>query len=421
MKRGSWCRWSLVLPIIAIGFLPSTTMAEGPPPRNLHLENSHWTAWTPPPVADGAQVYTVRQGDSLWSIAQQLLSDPHLWPQIWEQNQYILDAHWIYPGDPLVISGLSAQLGGSEGVAGPPLDGTGEMVSGISDDPFAEPYEDVQDNDGSLDSVLGNAVGSGDAPVPLGYEADIYCTGYIGSLDEEFAYSIAGSEYDFLTPNLNAKRSTETIGEFGKATVEKYGLGLGDIVYVDGGSADGLGAGELLSAVSPRDKVFHPTTSDLLGRLYAYRGRVRILSVQEETAIGEIVQLCSPIPVGTSLKIFEPEPIPLRRITPIRPVNYPARPEELDGAPIIISAMDNLITGAGLVALGTGYLVVIDNGYAQDVAPGDIYTIYRRGRKGYPPTVIGELGILSVFENASLARILRSRYAIYLGDPLLIK
>lgn len=404
-----------------IGLLSPITEAEGPPPRNLHLENDHWTAWNPPPVPDGAQIYTVQSGDSLWSIAQQFLSDPHLWPQIWEQNQYILDAHWIYPGDPLIVSGLSAQLDGSQGVAGPPLDGAGEAVTGLSDDPFSDPYEDVQDADGSLDSMLGTATGSGDAPVPLGYEADIYCTGYIGSLDEEFAFSIAGSEYDFLTPNLSAKQQTDAIGEFGKANVEKYGLGLGDIVYIDGGRADGLGAGELLSAITPQDKVFHPATSNLLGRLYAYRGRVRVLSVQDETAIGEIVQLCSPIPVGTSLKFFEPEPIPLRRITPIRPPNFPAAPEELEGAPIIISAVDNLITGAGLVALGTGYLVVIDHGYTQDVAPGDIYTVYRRGREGYPPTVIGEIGVLSVFENASLARILRSRYAIYLGDPLVIK
>ena len=26
--------------------------------------------------------------------------NPYLWPQIWDQNRYITDAHWIYPGDP---------------------------------------------------------------------------------------------------------------------------------------------------------------------------------------------------------------------------------------------------------------------------------------------------------------------------------
>ena len=38
-----------------------------------------------------------------------------------------------------------------------------------------------------------------------------------------------------------------------------------------------------------------------------------------------------------------------------------------------------------------------------------------------PPIVLGELGILSVFEATSLARILRSRYAVYIGDPLQLK
>ena len=31
-------------------------------------------------------------------IAGQLFGDPYLWPQLWEANQYILDAHWIYRG-----------------------------------------------------------------------------------------------------------------------------------------------------------------------------------------------------------------------------------------------------------------------------------------------------------------------------------
>ncbi len=63
----------------------------------------------------------------------------------------------------------------------------------------------------------------------------------------------------------------------------------------------------------------------------------------------------------------------------------------------------------------------IDLGDMEDMAPGDIFTIYRRGRRGFPPTVMGELAVLTVFEKAALARILRSRYTVFVGDPLSLK
>ena len=116
-----------------------------------------------------------------------------------------------------------------------------------------------------------------------------------------------------------------------------------------------------------------------------------------------------------ALKIFEPEPVPLRKMTPIRPVNVPVAMEELEDAPTIVVAWDKLLT------LGAGFLVFIDQGKDEDMAPGDIYTIYRRGRRGFPPTVIGELAVLSVFEQTALARILRARYTVFVGDGLSLK
>jgi LysM repeat protein len=379
-----------------------------------HLEGDHWTAWNPPAtVPEGVQVYIVKPGDTFWGIAQEFLGDPHLWPQIWEHNQYVLDAHWIYPGDPLVLAGtaIADAFVEPQDVMAPPMD------QAMIDDEGFPSYED----DDMLDaSSTGIATPEVSAPVPLGHEADIYCTGYVGDKDEDFPFQIVASEYDYLSPQLDAQLARPE-GEYGKADTEKYGLGLGDIVYIEGGRADGLSAGEQLTAVQPQRFLRHPMTNEALGRINLYLGRLRVLSTQEDTAIAEISHLCAPMPVGSLLKYFEPEPVPLRRITPLRPVNYPARAEELESAASIIATIDSQTTGIDLVTLGSGFLVFIDQGAAQDAAPGDIYTIYRRGRRGFPPIVLGELGVLSVFENTSLARILRSRYAIYVGDPLLIK
>jgi hypothetical protein len=253
-------------------------------------------------------------------------------------------------------------------------------------------------------------------PVPMGFESDIYCSGYISNDGEDLPFEIAGSEYEFLNPTLDPQRDSELKGLWGKSDTQKYGLDLGDIVYVNAGRADGLSAGEMLTGIDEGKAIKHPLTNEALGRFYQQLGRIRVLSVQENTAIGEIVFSCLPMPVGTQLKPFEPEPVPLRRMTPMRPVNYPASSEslELTSGAIVHSEY-------GLVTLGPGNLVYIDRGDMHDTTPGDIYTIYRRGRRGMPPIVIGELAVLSVKEKASLARILRSRYAVYVGDALMLK
>ena len=409
--------------VSALLMLPTASSAQsGPPPADLkQAADGHWTAWNPPAPPEGAQVYVIQAGDSLWSIAGQLLGDSYLWPQLWEANTYILDAHWIYPGDPLLVNATRVlDTVPTEGVAQPPL------ADGVTD----VPPGDMGDLEGdAFDALLEGESGPGSgwdpsfadksrsAPEPLGYESDIYCTGYIGEMEEEFPYRIASSEYEFLTPTLDPQQGRSALeGIWGKTDTEKYGLGDGDIVYLEGGRDDGLSPGEILTAIQPdEDRVRHPESGKTLGRYYHYLGRLRVLSVQDDTSIAEVLRTCSPIPVGAGLRIFEPEPIPLRRRTPMRPVNLALDDDTLTDAPMIIASYD------GVVTLGKGYLVYIDHGEAQDVLPGDIFSIYRRGRSGYPPILLGELGVISVRENTALARILESRYSVFLGDVLMIK
>ena len=87
-----------------VAFAGVALEAADTPPAHLKLVDGHWTAWDPPPTPEGAKVHIVVPGDTFWDLAAANLGNPYLWPQIWEKNQYILDAHWIYPGDPLVLS-----------------------------------------------------------------------------------------------------------------------------------------------------------------------------------------------------------------------------------------------------------------------------------------------------------------------------
>src|SRR4029434_297074 len=52
---------------------------------------------------DKFEVRTVVAGDTLSEIAADVLKDGKLWPQIWEQNEHIVNPHWIYPKDKILI------------------------------------------------------------------------------------------------------------------------------------------------------------------------------------------------------------------------------------------------------------------------------------------------------------------------------
>jgi len=378
---------------LVVALVASALVAADQPPTHLKLVGDHWTAWDPPTTfPEGAKIHVVEPGDTLWDLAGKNLGNPYLWPQIWEKNQYVLDAHWIYPGDPLVI-GIEVAAAEEAGAVTADAEGEGAGEGG--------------------DDQMGTAPPGGkkNVPVPLGSESDIYCSGYVGDLEETAGWSIVSSEYDALVPERGRFGVNTQTGIFGAGITLKYKLIVGDIVYLDGGRSAGLAPGMVLEAVESGRVVRHPVNRDVFGRYYATTGRVRVLSVQDTSAIAEVLQSCDGMRVGAQLRAFEPEPVPLARRTPLRPVNDPTT-ADLSAAPVILTSPDDL------VSLGQDHVVFLDRGAQDDLQPGDLFTIYRPNSRGGPPVVIGELAVLSAKPRSAVAKILESRYPVYVGDRL---
>ncbi|MFZ0254220.1 MAG: LysM peptidoglycan-binding domain-containing protein [Gammaproteobacteria bacterium] len=78
--RNRWCRGLVALCLI--GLAPATLRSEPVSVRSSHPE-----------------YYVVQKGDTLWDISALFLTDPWLWPEIWEINPSIANPHLIYPGD----------------------------------------------------------------------------------------------------------------------------------------------------------------------------------------------------------------------------------------------------------------------------------------------------------------------------------
>lgn len=380
------CVVSVLLLLVALPLAAAARQKATRPPKNLHRIGDHWTAYYPPDPATfpaGSRVHTIVRGDTLWDLARTYYGEPYLWPQLWESNTYITDAHWIYPGDPLLIQG---EIRTGDVATAPRANVGQETGAGL-------------DEDGSGGSMTTDLSASG-PPVPIGTEHDVLCWGYLGHPDEPLPNRITSFE------------DTETRLVEG-AQRQEIGGSIDDIIFIEGGASTGLVAGETYLVVRPDAIVEHPATEEPIGRHYDYRGRVRILCVSNGLATGIITQACKEINIGDRLKPMPQVPIPLARETEMANTCTPPNGKKIG---FIVNAKD------ALFSLGIGHLVEINLGTDDALQPGDFVTVFRDNQvQGLPRQVLGEAGILTVEGQTATARIMRMRYEMRIGDRVELK
>jgi hypothetical protein len=244
-------------------------------------------------------------------------------------------------------------------------------------------------------------------PIPIGVEADVYCTGWIEEPETKYPAAIFSAE----------------------RIDSKLGFIEGDIVYIDAGSNQGLAAGQEFWIVRPDRTIYRPgSATDVVGRVLLTPGRARILCAQEESAIAEIVLSCSDVNIGDDLLPFEPIPIPLvRRTAPLSSCD----PQTGKVTGQIVGDYDDW------TPIATSSVVYLDIGEDDGLLPGDFLSVFR------PPAVadtrsfivgtssaltnrgvrimLGEAAILATQKKTSVAIITSMHDTMFVGDHVEMK
>src|SRR5437660_643947 len=146
------------------------------PPRDLHRAGDHWTAYNPPDPSTypaGAKTYAIKRGDTLWGLAQAQLGNAYLWPQLWESNTWITDAHGIYPGDVLLIEGEA--IAAAQNTAGTTSTATTTATTPTTQAETTAASQGLETVGGivTADVTKADPIGGTASPIALGTEADL--------------------------------------------------------------------------------------------------------------------------------------------------------------------------------------------------------------------------------------------------------
>lgn len=314
------------------------------------------------------QTHTVKKGDTLWRISATYLDEPFYWGLIYKTNMdQIEDPHWIFPGQrfiiPPILERVSAEMEISTTETTPVAK---EMVAPPEE--FAPPAERQEEQESRGLAIAQEEVVSWKREIPVVSPALVYRAGYI----------------------------TEELPQWGKiAVVEEPGpktIVSHHQVVINKGAKDGVVEGDLFTVLRIGKGVKHPHTRRYLGKIIHILGTLRAISI-EEGSFRALVEACyEPIRLGDIVIPFDKIDIPVGK-------EIAQTGRRLQGVVVGKLTSERKLLPSDIV--------YIDKGKVDGIHSGDIFEIYREGKKirgvVKPMKVVGELQILGVREETSSA------------------
>ena len=389
MAQKKWLGLLGALPILAMGFtshyIDSDQDARGSETVKVQPHHSRWDYPKEVTVGPGQRLHIVERGDTLWDLGQKYLGNPYAWPQIWELNQWVHDPHWIFPGDPLLIS---------------------------------------------ISSVFGQG---GLAPDPAGDIANLQPDSrFINIPDLASRIGYAYTFHDYLQlPYLVPKGANAHFRELGAIRITgqqpeiRSNMSKGGVVYLGGGQDRGLQVGDRMLVLKvAKARLTHPDNrvgQRSIGDVIQQVGVLRVLTVHPRNAEAVVEDSIDGIDIGDYATAF---------VEPVLISHKDAKLREDLHEPIPLNTSAKIIYGRNDAAyFGTGALVIIDKGSSAGRKVGDMLLAVstRQLVSGAPNSMasrsnpqtnkyLGQLLVVRVDDNSSTCLILHARSEMSLGD-----
>lgn len=359
-------------------------IASGPQSVDPIKVEEHYSRWDYPrsvAVPSGSQLYLVVKGDTLWDLGQRFLDNPFAWPQIWEQNKWIKDPHWIYPGDPLIIP-VAAKTVAVPG-------GTVETPSEVVD---LKPDRIKLVAKPKLDEY--------------------------GFCFQDFI------QLPYLVPN-GAEAHFAEIGAFAiteRRSQDRQFLGDAETIYLAGGADRGVKVGDRLVVLKvAKRKLMHPVAKQKspMGDVVQQIGVIRVTTVNPKGSIAVIERCMDAVEAG-----FHAAPF-------VEPANITANLRKEVIGPVSVQEPVGTILFAreNHEQTANGEMIIIDQGSKDGLKVGDILLSARfqtwatqEGKRSKDQVdektsyYLGQVMVVKVGENSSSCRILRAKEEIHTGD-----
>ena len=329
--------------------------------------------------ADHPEVYEVREGDTLWDIAERFLEQPWFWPELWRVNAEIANPHLIYPGDRIRFVMVDGQPGlelerGEVGrtVRLTPVEGSGAATGSGTE--RLEPSIRAEPLAGAIPAIRFDAI--------RGFLSNSRVVA-VGTL-EQAPYVIQGQERRLLT-------------------------GAGDSLYAFGDLVQRAS----YALVRPGVTYIDPDTDEVLGVEAVDIATGRVVSQERIVSTVEVLSARQNVRIGDRLLPTEERSM--------RSTFFPSPPKQAIEA--------NIIAVAGGVSQVSQFdTVVINRGADADLEEGNVLAIFRAGdiardpystaRIRLPSERAGLLMIFRVFPRVAFGFVVRADRQLSLLDEV---
>jgi len=277
---------------------PKAAPQQGPPPKKLTVRaDGHVSANDDPENPGQFELHVVKQGETLSQISGEVLKNSRLWPQLWEQNEHIINPHWIYPNDKILIRPITviAEAKPPEPEPAPPVaeQTAPRRLAPVQQAPPTAPPA----------PAAPTFVFEEQKPVSEVKFEDLYCSGFLRSSPLPKDLKVIG-KFDASGAVIAAEA---------------------DYVYLSQGSEQGIAAGNVYQAVRPTRTVTNPngrTKSERdLGMHYLEVAQLRVVLAQSDVSLARVIHSCGDaVEVGDILMPFKQIVLPARdRSRPFSP------------------------------------------------------------------------------------------------------